>query len=712
VELTAAKFFELGKTEPNARRFPADIFFIFLPAFYDQVSEGESGAAADVPFPDITCSGRPRYFVLARSNSSRQLSYLLALFVAVIAIAVLYLAKTVVVPLALAILFTFLLAPLVTLLERIRLPRVLAILLVISTFACALGWIGWTVGKQLVEVTAHLPAYRMNIADKLATFHKSSTKDTSFNRAEKEIQHLGEQLGVSEKNATAGARERERDRLLGSSPDHPVAVREVQPTDRLDTLHGVLGDMVFVLLTLVFTFFMLLQREDLRNRIIRLTGRGHLNLMTQAMDEASQRVSRYFSLQLLVNTCYGAIIFTALHFIGLPHAVLFGVLAGLLRFIPYIGAPIAALLPTLLSMAVFHGWTQTLLIMALFFCMEVLTANFIEPHLYGKQTGLSSLAILVAAVFWTLIWGPIGLILSVPLTVCLVVVGARVPQLEFLKVLLGDEPVMRPEAHYYQRLLAGDEHEAGSVLEGCLKEMSLAKLYDSVVIPALILSEQDRHRNALDDATVDFIDQTTRELVEELGLSNGQNGNGRNGGISHDVAQPDAAETHSAEQANIPAPEPVPPANALCIPVGDNADEIAALMLVQLLERAGNSAQALPLGDLDRTLMEVSKARPDIVYLSAVPPYGMSHARGIYRKLRGQTPQLRIVIGIWKYSGDSVQAARQISRGEQDKLSTSLADAVLQARTPASGTDVPAPNAPAASSNDPIHRLSAESSAV
>jgi predicted PurR-regulated permease PerM len=649
---------------------------------------------------------------LARSSSSRQLSHLLTLFVAVIAIAVLYLAKTVVVPLALAILFTFLLAPLVTLLERIRIPRVIAILLVIFTFACALGWVGWTVGRQLVEVTAHLPVYRMNIADKLATFHKTSTKNTTFNRAEKEVQHLGEQLGISEKNTPAVVREWERERLLGSSPEHPVAVREVQPSGRLDTLSGVLGDMVFVLLTVVFTFFMLLQREDLRNRIIRLTGRGHLNLMTQTMDEASQRVSRYFSLQFMVNSCYGAIIFTALHFIGLPHAILFGVLAGLLRFIPYIGAPIAALLPTLLSLAVFHGWTQTLEIMALFFCMEILTANFIEPHLYGKHTGLSSLAILVAAVFWTLIWGPIGLILSVPLTVCLVVVGARVPQLEFLKVLLGDEPVMRPEAHYYQRLLAGDEHEASSVLEGCLREMPLAKLYDSVVIPALILSEQDRHRNALDDATVEFIYQTTRELVEELGISNDQNGKGRNGGASHEAAQGAAAEPRFAEEVDIPAPEPVTPVNAVCIPVRDNADEIAALMLAQLLEQAGHWAQVLQLGDLEKTLAEVSRAKPDLVYLSSVPPYGISHARGIYRRLRGQMPQLRIVIGIWKYAGDPVQAARQISRSEQDKLYTSLADAVLQARTPASDTDVPAQDVPAAGSNDSIDRLSAQSSAM
>lgn len=620
---------------------------------------------------------------MARSNASRQVSYLLALVAAVIVVAVLYLAKTVVVPLALAILFTFLLAPLVTLLERVRFPRVIAIALVMCSFFALVGWIGWTVGNQLVEVTAHLPVYRTNIADKLAAFHKTSTKDTAFTRAEKEVDRLGKELGISDTGTEP--KNRERNPQLGTSSDHPVAVREVQPTGRLDTLHGVLGDMVAFLLVVVFTFFMLLQREDLRNRIIRLTGRGHLNLMTQAMDEASRRVSRYFALQLLVNTCYGSIIFAALHFIGLPHALLFGALAGLLRFIPYIGAPIAGLLPTFFSMAVFHGWTRTFLIMALFFCMEVITANFIEPHLYGKQTGLSSLAILVAAVFWTLIWGPIGLILSVPLTVCLVVVGSHVPKFGFLKVLLGDEPVMRPEAHYYQRLLAGDEHEASRVLEGCLKDMSLTQLYDSVVIPAMELAEMDRHRDTLDEATVEFIYQTTQDLIGELGASY--------------IEPVPSAEEHGGEGENesserieaVMPPEPGLHINAVCIPVRDEADEVAGQMLAQLLSRAGHRAHTVTLMDMDRMLSEVSRAKPDIAYLSAVPPYAISHARGVYRRLRGEIPQLRIVIGFWQYSGDKLQAARHISRGEQDTLSTTLADAVSQADAPATTARAVAP---------------------
>lgn len=609
---------------------------------------------------------------MIRSNASRETSRLLAIVVTVVVIAALYLAKIVLLPLALAMLFTFLLAPVVGLLERMRVTRVLAILLVIFAFGTAVGMIGWMVGGQLIDVTTHLPDYRENIAQKVAVFHQ--TKDTKLTRAQHEVQHLGEQLGIAHPSDTEIERSRRRQRELGASPAHPLSVREVGKTPSpLNSLPAVFKPLAALLLVIVFTFFMLLQREDLRNRFIRLSGRGHLHLMTQAMDEAGNRVSRYFQLQLLVNICYGSVIFTALHFIGLPHAMLWGVLAGLLRFIPYIGAPIAALLPTLLSMAVFNGWKHTLMIMALFFCVEVVTANFLEPHLYGKHTGLSSLAILVAAVFWTLIWGPIGLILSVPLTVCLVVVGAHVPELEFLKVLLGDQPVMRPEAHYYQRLLASDEREAGEVLDVYLKDKPLEDLYDSVMIPALSLSEQDRHRNALDEATITFVNQTTKDLVEELGVRSDRS-------EEHAPAAPQG-ETEAAPVAagdKAPAPAPITPMNIVCVPVRDDADEIVAIMLAQLLERAGHFAQALPVGNLDGTVAEIARVKPDVVYLSALPPYAMSHARGVHRKLRRQQPQLKIIIGLWGYAGDPLKAAQRIS-GEQDHICTTLAQAIAMA---------------------------------
>jgi predicted PurR-regulated permease PerM len=589
---------------------------------------------------------------MIRSNSTRVLSQLLAVVVTVVLITVLYLAKTVILPLALAMLLTFVLAPLVTSLERIRLPRMVAIPVVLLAAGVVLGSIGWTVFVQLVEVTNALPAYTTNIQDKMQSFQQSKTG--SFTRAQKELDDLSKQISAMSLGFTGGqAYGGQGSAVELGSPSQPVSVREVGGSQgRLDALSGVLGVVVSIILMVVFTFFILLKREDLRNRFIRLSGHGHLQLMTQAMDDTSRRVSRYLSLQSLVNTGFGLVVFVALHFIGLPHALLWGALAGLLRFIPYIGAPIGALLPTALSLAVFNGWAKTLLIMALFFCLELFTGNFLEPQVYGKHTGLSSLAILVAAIFWALIWGPIGLILSVPLTVCLVVLGAYVPSLQFLTVLLGDQPVMQPGAHYYQRLLANDQREASQVLETHLKESSLEDLYDTVLIPALNLAEQDRHRNALDDSTVDFITQTTKDLVEEFRLR-------EDGAASIRIGDPLSR-------------------RIACVPVRDDADEIVGLMLAQLLDRAGYSATAIAIGSVDGMLAEAVNTKPEIVCLSALPPYAISHARGIYKRLRARQPQLQIIIGLWNYPEDPIKAATEISGGEQKLVCTTLAQIILQ----------------------------------
>ena len=602
---------------------------------------------------------------MARPYTSKVLSQLLAVILAVVLIAVLYLAKTVIFPLALALLLTFILAPLVTGLERIRFPRILAVLCVIVAAGAILGTAGWTVSGQLIEVADDFPAYSLNVQSKIESFRQSKT--TRFTRAQEELNRLTrqiEQLNTDERDrGRAGKLE------LGSSPTRPLLVREIGDTPaRLDALSGVMGAMLSVVLVVVFTFFMLLNREDLRNRFIHLTGHGHLNLMTQAMDDASVRVSRFLSLQLLVNTGFGAIIAIALQFLGLPHAFLWGFLAGLLRFIPYVGEPIAAALAIVLSIVVFDGWSKTLLIMAIFSCMEVVTANFLEPHVYGRYTGLSTLAILIAAIFWSLIWGPVGLVLSVPLTVCLAVVGSHVPSLEFLTVLLGDQPVMAPEAHYYQRLLANDEHEASRVLETYIKEHSLRELYDAVMIPALIMAERDRHSNALDEATVAFITQTTKDLVGEMTLRKVDPERNETTGPSGDSEGPDyesAAAIGDSKKITV-------------VPVRDDADEIIGIMLAQLLQRAGYSARTIPIGTVEGMLAETSKSEPDLVCLSALPPYAISHARNLYRRLRMQDPDLKIIVGLWNYTEDPVRAANEISGGETAQVCTSLAQATLQ----------------------------------
>ena len=593
------------------------------------------------------------------SSTTRVLSRLLVLITAVVVVAVLYLAKIVFLPLAFAILFAFLLAPLITMLERIRLPRLLAILIVILGFGLMLGSIGWVVVMQLVDVADELPTYRANVAEKVEAMH--SPQNSAFSRARREVEHLNEQLGLANASPAPDLHYTDK-KALGSSPEQPIHVQEVaRPNGRLDQLGGIVEPIVTAFLTVVFTFFVLLEREDLRNRVIRLTGDTHLHLTTEAMNDASRRISRYFSLQFLVNTVYGLITFAALHFLGLPHAFLFGALATLLRFIPYIGAPVAALLPTVYSLAMFHGWTNSLYILGTFVLLEVVTANYAEPRLYGKHTGLSSLAILIAAAFWTLVWGPVGLVLSVPLTVCLVVVGRHVPYLEFLTVLLGDQPPIPPSARFYQRLLARDEREAEEILTSCLKDNGLAGLYDSVVIPALNMSEEDRNQNNLESSAVRFIYHTTRALIEDLGQRDSLE------------AENQRLEQSSGSDGTIAAS-----ARVLCVPVQDEADELGAIMLAQVLGSGGLHATAIPARRAEEVLAMSSAEKPDVIFLSGMPPFAMAHSRRLYRSLRARHPGVKIMIGIWNYTEDETKAAQDISRGEDDHISMTMTEALAK----------------------------------
>jgi AI-2E family transporter len=305
-----------------------------------------------------------------------------------------------------------------------------------------------------------------------------------------------------------------------------------------------------------------------------------LNAVTQALDDASRRLSRYLLLQFLVNTTYALIFGFGAYWIGIPHALLWGVLAGLLRFVPYVGTPIAVLFPMAMALAVFPGWHQAALIFGVFVLLEIIVANLVEPWLYGSHIGISPLAILVAAVFWTILWGPVGLILSTPLTVCLILMGRYVPELNFLEVLLSDEDGLVVEAHFYQRLLALDQAEARNVAETYLNEKPLGDFYDDVVIPALYLAEQDRHVDALEPRTANFIIQCARELIEELGERFG-----------------DKPVLFSSQQENNSEPDcaALSAFSVVCIPAGDEADELVATMMAQLLQRLGSDVRQLPI---------------------------------------------------------------------------------------------------------------------
>lgn len=631
------------------------------------------------------------------SATARMLSQLWFITIAVLAIAVLYLAKILLLPLGFAILFAFLLAPVVAMLERLRFPRPIAALCVILAFAGLLCISTWTIFTQLVAIANDLPTYGGNIAQKMKTLHSPS--NSAYSRAQREIEQISNELGIANSTGAIPPRSESESKPLGSSPDHPVQVREVgRPTGRLDELGGVIEPMTTALLSVVFTFFVLLQREDLRNRLIHLSGDRNLSRMTQAMGDASRRISRYFLLQVAVNIVYGTLVCVALYFIGLPHWFLFGALAFLCRFVPYIGAPISALTPTVLALAVFPGWRHSAEIFGVFVVLEIVTANYVEPHVYGKHTGLSTLAVLIAAAFWTLIWGPVGLILSVPLTVCLVVMGSHIPSLQFLTVLLGDQPVIPPYTAFYQRMLAHDEREASDILQNCLKSESLAAVYDSILIPALTLVEMERQKGELEESTVQFIRTSTTEMVDELGFRAAEE--------KAELAQPDggsASETpvptslvpspsssdravtrpsvpDSAVSASLIPEAPGITPSVVVIPVRDGFDDLIATMLTQVLDQAGFRSTCSPIQGIDETIAAVTEQKPDVVFLSGMPPVAMARANRIFRSLRQANPALKIIMGIWHYNEDPAKAAQMISRTEDLHISTSLADAISEAQ--------------------------------
>jgi predicted PurR-regulated permease PerM/methanogenic corrinoid protein MtbC1 len=600
---------------------------------------------------------------VAYRRQASEISQLFALTAGVVAIAALYFARAVLIPFALAMLFSFLLSPLVVALEKARLPRAVSVLVVVIVSMAAIGAIGAAVTNQLVDVTNQLPSYKANIKAKVASVRGANR--TGLAKATEAVNELSKEVADSPAPTP-------RPQRAGKAvePGKPLEVEVVRPSGTPgELLEGWLGPIGSAGIVLVFTIFMLLRREDLRNRFIRLVGHGHLSLMTQALDDASHRISKYLLLQFVVNASYGIVVGVGLYFIGLPNALLWGVLAALLRFLPYVGPMIGGLLPAGLSLAVFDGWTHSLMVVGLFLVIEIVVANFVEPMLYGAHTGISSLAILVAAVFWTLLWGSVGLVLSTPLTVCLVVLGRYVPQLGFLHILLGDEPVLTPETHFYQRLLAADHHEARQVLQRYLDGRSLQELYDSVVIPALCLAERDRHQNDLDEAAQQFICHSTRELVEEMS--------------EHGV---------EAVKAGISATDQVPAmtgsaARVVCLPVRDEADEIIATMLAHLLEREGHQAQCISLGTPIEMVEQAVLENPDVIFLSALPPFAMTHARKLYQKLRARMPSVSIVVGVWSFSEEDKLASR-LALDIHGKGVTSLRAALLEiAVVPEAATD-------------------------
>jgi len=573
------------------------------------------------------------------------LSGLLTLAVGVVIVAGLYLGRTVLIPITLAVLLSFLLAPLVNLLRRIHLGRVPSVLLAVVLALGIILAIGGLIGSQLADLAQQVPKYAQTIRSKMDTIQNFALARTNL------VMHrLGQQLSPTpapQPKAPAGTEQKPM----------PVEIHQPEPTP-VELAERIIAPIVDPLSTtaivLIVAVFVLLQREDLRDRLIRLFGSSDLHRTTVAMNDAARRLSRYFLTQLGINAAFGLITGCGLFLIGVPSPLLWGVLGTLLRFVPYIGAPLAAILPLALAAAVSPGWGMVLSTAGLYAVVEGVMGQVVEPLLYGHSTGLSPFSVVVSATFWTWLWGPIGLILSTPLTLCLVVLGRHVERLEFLDVLLGDRPALTPVESFYQRMLAGDPDEARDQAEILLRDRPLSSYYDEVALKGLQLAAVDAARGVLTEAQLERIKTSMQTLIDDLDEYDDQEPQVKG-------ATDDPAALSRSEQ-DLPkhpppgkaTPETLPEAwrgNApiLCIAGRGPLDEAAASMLSQLLHKNGLKARVLRHAATSRGLVGSLNAEGvAMVCLCYLEITGTpSHLRYLLRRLRQRLPAAKLAVGLW-----------------------------------------------------------------
>ncbi len=555
-------------------------------------------------------------------------------------VAVFYLAREVLLPFALAVLLSFLLNPLVTRLQRWGLGRVGGVVVTVVLAFAVIGGLGWVVLKNAMDVASQLPTYEETLVQKVKTLRR--TGSGSLTKAAATMERIEKEIVAPEEQSPEAAPARPgfdmRKAFFGEEP-LPVQVVDTSltPVRVMNELEPVMTALGGGAIVIVFVIFILLERENLRDRIIRLAGTSRVYVTTQALEDAAHRVSRYLLMQLIINSLYGATVGVGLYFIGLPNAILWGLLATLLRFLPYVGPIIAAATPIVLSLAVFEGWERPLITMALFLVAELVTNNVLEPWLYGTSTGVSTLAIVTAAVFWTWLWGPVGLVLATPLTVCLTVMARHIPQLAFLNVMLADAPPLELKYRFYQRLLAQDYEDASDVASEFLRNGSLEELYETLFVPALTLAERDRDAGRLNATQEAFIYESIAELIEEMrdefAVSAGNSAPPESG---DDAPPPEVEDAETIHR------------RILCLAAEDEADQIAAAMFAQLLTARGYLVDlADRIGVSDEALQQVKADAYDGVVLSAIAPNAAVRMRSICRKMRRSDSEVKVLVGLW-----------------------------------------------------------------
>jgi predicted PurR-regulated permease PerM len=565
----------------------------------------------------------------------------------------------------------------VLLLRRWYVNRVLAVIaVVVLAFAVIVG-IGALIGSQLAYLAENLPGYQTNITEKIHSLRDTAASSGVVGRAATMLSDLGNEITKPREKAGRPAANGPAVLAPGVQPQKPVPVeiRQSNPTP-LQLIVQVAGPLLQPLATagivVVFVIFFLLQRQDLRDRFIRLAGARDLHRTTQALDDAAHRLSHYLLTQTGLNASLGVLIGPGLWFIGVPNPALWGILTMLLRFVPYIGAVIAAAFPAALAVAVDPGWSMLFWVVGLFVVAEGVTGQLIEPWLYGQSTGLSGLAVVVAAAFWTLLWGPVGLLLSTPLTMCLVVLGRHVEHLQFLEVLLGDRPALAPEESFYQRMLADDPDEAAHQAEAFLKDKPLSVYYDEVAIRGLALAQLDVNRGALDHAHRVRIKEAVEWVIDDLS--------------DHDDALAPTLEEAAAEPAalpSVPSPEKLAPGwretAVLCIAGRGSLDEASAAMLAQLLEKRGIGARIVPSEAVSvANLFRLDVTGVQIACLCYLAPGSFSNARYLVRRLRRRLPEAKIVAGFWTLTAQEAEERDALAATRADCVVTSLRQAVEQ----------------------------------
>jgi predicted PurR-regulated permease PerM len=574
-----------------------------------------------------------------------------AAVIAGVIVAGLFFGRPVLMPLALSVLMSFALAPLVSLFKRFRLGNGPAVIISLVLVVAIVGSLGLFMGSQLAKLAAELPHYQTNLGQKIHSVVGGAAHNGTITRLNKTVENLADQI-------TGGKQEEPERAAPGQIKPIPVVITRTSqaPWAVVSTVLGpLLEPLGLVALVLVFVSFILLQKDDLRDRFIRLAGSRDMQRTTVALDEAASRLSRYLFLQTLINTCFGMAIGVGLWLIGIPNAGLWALMAMLLRFVPYFGVPLAFLFPFTLALAVDPGWTKMVWTLLLFGGIEPIIGQGIEPVLYGRSMGLSAVAVVVAAVFWTWLWGPVGLLLSTPLTMCFVVFSRHIESLKFLDVMLGNQPALKFEESLYLRMLAEDPDEAADEAESFLQANSLSGYYDEVAARALMLAQNDVNRGVLDPLRQNRIRDAIKGLIVNLS---------------------ERRDDDAAAAADLPDTwrdaEPV-----LCVAGRGPLDEAAALLLVDMLSKYGIGARVVSSEETSATnIRELDCTGVQLTCVSYLEPGTFKNARYQVRRLRKRMPGVPVMALFWGLAGDNSRYLDGIEATECDIVTTGLKETV------------------------------------